>query len=193
MQLPYLDITTTDAKIGMKSNTPPIRISQRDADVTMRGNGVDHIKISTTASQLFIDQSAAFADAGLKGPLRRADEHAQKTTSKIYEFMAKKMQQGDAMMKIENGSNVIPRLAVEDGKLFDFNLQYKQMPTGTEKVRFNYSPSKVSIEGPQNRLDINVNIHKPQYQVSKWQTDVYVQQKESIHFSVVGLNVNRGL
>ncbi|WP_026672373.1 DUF6470 family protein [Alkalihalobacterium bogoriense] len=193
MTVPYLDISTKDAKIGLKSYTPPMKITQESANMNIKGNAVENISISRTASQLFIDQTEAFADAGLKSPLRKATEHAQQTTSKIYEYMAKKMRDGDAMMKIENGSNVIPRLAVEHGKIFDFDFKYTQVPKGTEKVKFSYIPSDLNIYHSPNRFDIQVKTNKPKYQVADWKTGVYLKQKESISFSVVGQHVNRGM
>lgn len=194
MQLPSLSISTTDAQIGMRSYRPPVSISQRSADMTIQTENIlDTIRVSRTASQLFIDQTEAFADADVKSPLRRATEFAQGTTQKLYEYMAKKRQEGDQLMKIEHGTGQIARIAMERGKLFDFHFDYKQIPKGMDRVNIHFAPSELTYDVRPVQQSISVQKNDPDIEIKKWQTDVYLRQKESINIDVIGLNVNKGL
>ncbi len=115
MRLSSLDIQSTDAYTGLRSERPPMRIRQQSADLHIHQEHVGLIEISKTASKLFIDQTEAFADANLKSPLRMASEFWNHSKSHVAEYLAKTAQQGNQMMKIENGFGAFAQIAKAEG------------------------------------------------------------------------------
>ncbi|WP_096202426.1 DUF6470 family protein [Bacillus sp. FJAT-45350] len=193
MQAPYLQINSTHAHIGMKKQEPHVQIQQRNADLQIRQNHIDNIQISRRASQLHIDQNEAFADADVKGPLRRADEFFQKSKQSLMQYLAKASQQGDQLMKIENGGGDIPRIASANSELIRHEFGMGWTPKSADKVKINFQPSELSFNVSLSMPSINVSVNPPSINMEKWQTDVYIRQKNSINIQAVGLNVNRGL
>lgn len=193
MQVPQLRINQTHGQIGMNHHRPHLDIKQHNADLSIKQEHVATLQISQKAAKLSIDQSEAFADANLKGPLRSSNEFIAKTKQNVMQFIAKKSREGDQMMKIENGGGVIASIAAQNSHLYpplDFN--YDTMP----------KPMRVNIQFQPNDVDIRVNRIEPDIQVTKndptiqhrpWQIDTYMTQKQSISFQAVGLEVNRQL
>ena len=178
----------------MKSHRPQIQVSQRSADLQITQEHAGLIEISKTASQLFIDQSEAFADANLKGPLRRSNEFVQQAQQKAMEYLAKAAQEGEQMMKIEHGGNAIARIAKNhSGMINEVQLEMSWIPSSPDKVKMSYQPSELQISVKKSEANINVTRNEPTVSVPKWQTDVYMRQKNSMQMQVVGLNVNRSL
>ncbi|WP_017726242.1 DUF6470 family protein, partial [Halalkalibacterium ligniniphilum] len=150
-------------------------------------------QISRRASKLYIDQTAAFADANLKTPLRMANDFWAKSEQAVNEHIAKKRQQGDQMMKIENGFGAFAHIAKTDSEKPMRKAVIAYMPSSAFQVKFDYDPGELSFSVPDYHTDIRVTRNEPEIQIPKWQIDTYLRQKESISFQAVGALVNRGL
>lgn len=190
MQTPYLQMQSTLGQIGLQSNRPPLQIKQPNADLTIKQEHVDTLKISTKASKLLIDQTEAFADAHLKDPIRSANEYYQKTKSKVAEYISKTVSQGMQLLKIENGGNVFPQLAAANSQLNpERQFQLKSMPNAL-RVKINYQPGELNIQVNRSEPDIQVKKNDPIISIPKWQTDAYIRQKNNLNIQAVGLSVN---
>lgn len=191
MQMPYLQMQSVHGKIGMQSNRPQMQIQQKNAELTIKQEHGGTLRMSTRPSKLHIDQTEAFADANLKGPLRSSNEFTGRTKSEVAQYIAKTNQQGDQMMKIENGGNAIPRIAKANSELYperELNIGY--MPRNAFRVKFNYQPSELSINVSSSQPEINVRRNDPKISIPKWQSEVYVRQKNKLSIQAVGLQVN---
>ncbi|SDH64209.1 DUF6470 family protein [Alteribacillus bidgolensis] len=102
MNMPIVEITTTNAELGIKSSRPPFEISQPPADTEINQNLTDTVEISTKAAKVNIDQSEAFADANLISPLQKTKQFAQKANQTATEYTAKKAREGEQLKAIEN-------------------------------------------------------------------------------------------
>lgn len=190
MQLPYLQISSVDGQIGMKAHRPPLEIKQPNADLSIKQDHFTTVQISHTASQLLIDQKEAFADANLKGPLRSSNEFISKIKQKVMEYISRTSSQGDQMMRIENGTEIFPRLAAQNSQLYpDRELNITSMPRPFQ-VKFQYTPSQVSFDVKNSQPEINVRRNEPKISIPKWQTDTYVRQKNNLNIQAIGLQVN---
>lgn len=188
--LPTLHIQTTDAYIGLQSEKPPMQIEQPNADVQIRQRHTDIISISTKAAKLYIDQTEAFADANLKSPLRVANEFWQKTTPHMMEYIGKVAQEGDRMMRIEDGGEIFAQLAKENSERPPVQTGLQYMPRSMSQVSFRYEPGDVSIDAAYEDLSISVQRRPPKVNIPKWKTNVYMRQMNSISFDVVGRKMN---
>ncbi|WP_100374054.1 DUF6470 family protein [Bacillus sp. FJAT-45037] len=193
MRLPHLEIQSTNAYIGLSSHRLNMQIKQHQADLQIRQTHTGIIEISTRASQLHIDQTEAFADANLKGPLRLANEFYSSANQQVAEHIRKRRQQGDQMMKIENGFGAFARLAKVNSEKPEGQLRIVQMPRSINSTKIDFQPAEVNIRVPNHQTDIQVNRRDPDIQIPKWQTDTYLRQRNQISFQAVGTSINRGL
>lgn len=194
MQLTSLQIQQSDARIGLSSNRPGPQIKQQAADMQIQQNHNNLIEISTTASQMHIDQTEAFADANLKSPLRVANETAAKALQQVSKYVAKTAQQGDQLMKIEKGTGAFAQIAKANSERAPKQANIGYMPKTADRVTFQFQPAQVNTQARENETDITVNRRAPQIEMPKWQSDVYIRQKNQISFqAVVGGQVNLGL
>lgn len=191
MNMPRLLIETTDAQIGLRPYRPPLQIKQHQADLQIRQRHVDIIEMSTTASKLYIDQTEAFADANLKTPLRLANEYWKKANETALEYIAKTAREGIEMMRIEDGGDAIQRIAKRNSLPPPKEATLAWMPRSMSQVKFTYVPGELKIEAPFEEAEITVIPRPPEIRIPKWETNVYLRQKNSIRFEVVGTTVDR--
>ncbi len=192
MNLPYLELSSTYAKIGLNIQRPPMTIRQPSADMEIRQTHAENIQITAENGTLTIDQSEAFASIDHLPPLQRANKFYAKSIPKAHEFIAKMRQEGDRLMKIENGGNPIAEIAGEESKLIDHEVDLRLAPKPLS-VKIHYEPGEYRVDVKPDRIDINVQKNDPQITIPKWQTEVYVRQKNSLTIRAVGLYVDRGL
>ncbi|WP_209121471.1 DUF6470 family protein [Alkalihalobacillus sp. BA299] len=192
MELAQLNISTTRAEIAIQSQKPLMRIQQQHADFKIRQPHTDHIQISKRASKLYIDQAQSFADANLKGISRFLNDVVQNGEQKALQYIAKIAQQGDQLMKIENGQGALQQIAKTNSQLktYDFNVGSMPRPFS---VKFNYDPGEINITANRGEVKVQVKPNPTRVEIPKWQTEAYMTQKNKISFQAVGALVNKGL
>ncbi|KGA97237.1 hypothetical protein BALCAV_0211580 [Alkalihalobacillus alcalophilus ATCC 27647 = CGMCC 1.3604] len=193
MQMPSIRINQVHAQIAIQKNEPPVQIKQRQADMHIDQKINEIIQIQTTPSRLHIDQTEAFADANLKHPLRFSSEFYGKMISSVYSYIAKKVGEGKQLAAIHTGQNAIANIARQTTTSPPPSSQIAYMPKGLDRVRFSYQPSTVHYDVPNGHIDIHVQKNDPIIQMAKWQSDVYLKQKNQIIFDVVGGHIDRGM
>lgn len=193
MNVPNLEISSKYAYIGINSQRPPMSIRQKPADLQISQTHVENVHITKTDGKLLIDQSEAFASVGSKPPLQRAKEFYAKSAAHVAKYVAKTAQQGDQLMRIENnGFGKFAQIAASDSQLMNHEVDLRLSPKPLS-VKINYQPGTIKVNVNPDRVDIKVNKNDPQITIPKWQTDVYVRQKNQLSIRAVGLNINRGL
>ncbi|WP_413378373.1 DUF6470 family protein [Alkalihalobacillus sp. 1P02AB] len=193
MHMPSISINQVHAQIAIRKNEPPVQIKQRQADMHIDQKINEIIQIHTTPSRLHIDQTEAFADANLKDPLRFSSEFHGKMISSVYSYIAKKVGEGKQLAAIHTGQNAIANIARQTTTSTAPSSQIAYMPKSLDRVRFSYQPSTVHYDVPNGHIDIHVQKNDPIIKFSKWQSDVYLKQKNQISFDVVGGHVDRGI
>lgn len=188
-----IEVSTVQARTGLQNQRPPMSIQQPSADLQIDQELNGSFQISTTASKLFIDQTEAFADADLKGPLRRSDEFASRSKQNAMQYVSKTIQQGEQLKKIENGGNAIASLAKQNIERAKKEYNLAMVPEHMGKVSFDYRPSEVSVQADWAKPNIQVDKNEPQINIPRWETNAYLQQKNQINFSVTGGSINRQL
>ncbi|QKS72356.1 hypothetical protein FLK61_37650 [Paenalkalicoccus suaedae] len=192
MQLAKLQITQQQAKTGISSHTPTLSIKQRPADMSISQELSGNLSLSTTFSSITIDQSQAFADAGLIPPLQSADQFISRAKQQALSYIAETTQHGEMLKKIENGTNAIPAIARDKGERDTFQFGYGAVPRGMDRVRINHTPSELTVRSDWPDPSISFRRNMPEISIPRWESQVYLQQKESIAFSVVlGSAVNQ--
>ncbi|MCR6112162.1 hypothetical protein HXA35_17680 [Bacillus sp. A301a_S52] len=194
MSLPQIAISTIQAKTGIQQSRPYISMRQPGPDMTIDQNVAGKLRISTTASRLYIDQTEAFADADVKSPLRRGKENAAKGNQKVMQFIAETMRHGEQLKKIENNTNALASVAKQRSERAPMSYNFGAVPEHMGKVKINYTPSELQFDADLPHVAINVKRNSPEIQVPRWETNVYLEQKNNIHFTVIpGSTVNKEL
>ncbi|WP_054636901.1 DUF6470 family protein [Thalassobacillus sp. C254] len=191
MEMPVIHITQIPGETGRSSHRPHLQIHTPFPNMHIEQEHHDLVHISTTASKLFIDQSEAFADAGLKTPLRAANEHIQKASQQTAEYIALKNAEGEQLKKIEHGTGAIQRIARERTQPEQSELHLEYMPKHAFRVSFDFQPFTVSIQANPKETTVHVEKREPEIKVDRWETQAYMKQKPSLSFQVVGSHVNR--
>ncbi|MBB5173760.1 DUF6470 family protein [Texcoconibacillus texcoconensis] len=193
MQVPQIQMNSQTAQIGMQSQRPQMQVQQPEADLSIQQQH-GGMTIHKQDGQLSIDQSQAFAEANLIGPLRSSDEFAAQASQAAFQYAAKVAQQGEMLKQIESGQPAIPEIARQDGILDPPpQVTHGWMPSSAFSVQFDYNAGDINVDAQPDNLDIHVNKNDPMIDIPRWQRDVYLEQKNNLTIDVVGTNVNRHL
>lgn len=188
LQLPQIRIETQPALIGIQTQPSNLEIEQPQADMQMRQPQAE-LSINKMPSRLTIDQSAAWAAMDLKPILQRIKESASKGYQSWLQYVGKAAQQGDQMMKIENGGNTLAHLAKVNGETpyKDFNIGW--IPP-LFSVKIDYKPSELEMNWETHQAIIEARPNSPKFHYTPSNLDIYLRQKNSIKIDFVGSNID---
>lgn len=191
MQLPRLELTNTQALLGIEHQRTTTEIRQPNAKITMNQPKSD-VEIIKTKGKLEIDQSEAFADANLKNPLRLTKEWAQRAKQKLLQNLSKEMSEGRRLMEIEKQKeSVIPQIAKENSEIELKEIGLGFMPKSAEQIKFYYEPSELKIKVNTENLKIDVKTHQPIIKFNPGDLHIYLKQKASLHIQVIGTTIDQ--
>ncbi|MBO1511745.1 DUF6470 family protein [Metabacillus bambusae] len=187
MKIPQIRLDSTMAQIGIQTNNAVNNIQQPMANLSIEQPKAS-IQMKTTPSKLTIDQSEARADMDLKSIARRTEEFAQNGKKVWLEGLARRAQQGEALMKIENPGNPIASQAKLNSEkpMKEFGLAFIPSPGS---VKINYKPSKLEIDIKQNKPTIDVGVNKPIFDYKKGNVDIYLQRRNELNIDVEMINI----
>lgn len=162
MNIPQLQIQTTRGVLGLQITKPTQEIEQPRPALTQQQPAAI-LEISTTDPQLSVDTTEARAEIDMKSVFRRSEEHAQLGKQGAMEGIARRAQEGQQLVQIENGGNPIPDIAKQ-------NATPPPAPIG---IRFigNHSTIQVSIQPGTTNIKVT-----PQKAVSDVQTNKPIHQ-----------------
>jgi hypothetical protein len=174
VKIPQIRLESTSGQISIQTRNAVNQIQQPKADLSIEQPKAD-LTMKTRPSKLTIDQSQARADVDLKSISRRWEEFAQKGYQDFLAGVARRAQQGDELMKIENGGNPIANQAKQNSQKpkKEFGLGF--IPSAGS-VKIQYEPAKVEIEVQPNKPNINVKVNKPIYEYEPGKVDIHLQR-----------------
>ncbi|MDV6376992.1 DUF6470 family protein [Sporosarcina sp. GW1-11] len=149
MNIPRLQIQTTPAKIGLQVTKPIQEIEQPRATLNLEQPAAI-LEMSTTRPQLSLDTTENRADIDMKSVFRRTAENAQYGMQKVQEGIGRRAQEGQQLMKIENGAIIA-----------DIVKQSTERPMAELQVKFVGDRTKIKTDITAGSLDINVTPQKP--------------------------------
>ncbi|MCD8500919.1 MAG: DUF6470 family protein [Bacillaceae bacterium] len=172
MQVTRLHIQSTHGNIGLQSQRPHLEIEQKAPDLFI---SQEHhvLDITHTQASLTIDQTAAFDSANLKHIFNLNKEYAAKALNKAVQATMRYAAEGNQLMRIENGGNVIAHLAKKNAVIFnEKQVTIKQMPSPFS-VKTHYKPREVKVNVNATPVNIQVQRKEPNVKVPHWNTEVY--------------------
>ncbi|MCF6093416.1 DUF6470 family protein [Microaerobacter geothermalis] len=185
MQLPRIQIEQTYAQIGIKTTPSTQEIRQPQADLNLRQIPAK-LEIERIPSRLNIDQSQAWAEVNLKDPIQLTRDESERAKQLALEGIARIVEEGNQLAAIENQGDSIAEIALQNtitGPV-DYNVGF--IPS-YGSVRIDYQPAQLNFNWTINGVEMNPVIKQPEISYQPGKVEVYVKQKNSISFQVVGL------
>jgi hypothetical protein len=186
MRLPQIRMESTYAKIEINTRKGQQEIEQPSASLNIQQPKAE-MYVEKTPSRLTIDQSRARADADLKSAPQRIVEAAQQGNQAVMEGIARRAQEGEAMMKIENGGSAIAQLAKEHKVLPEHEFVLGWIPS-VGSVRVDYDPGQLDIYWKVNKPIIDSQTHQPIINYYPGNVDVSMKQYQSLRIDFDNLN-----
>jgi hypothetical protein len=182
MNFPQIQIRTMKAILGFRIEKPVQRIEQPKADLHIEQPPAT-ITIDSKSARLTIDQSKAWSDMGLIGPLASTKKLAQEGRQALLEGIARRAQEGDQLMKIENGANAIAAIATGKGLRPYKQLGIKFIPS-VNSVDITYQPGYLNINIDTSKPIIEAKVNKPIHEYTPGNVYGYMIQYPSIKIDV---------
>jgi len=178
LNIPKLQVHTTKAQIGLHTQKSFQHIEQPKAILDIQQPKAIQT-IETKKSQLSIDTEQSRADLDLKSSSKRVAEVAQYAAQTAIKGAGRRADEGNQLMRIENGGNPIASQAKQTGRQPYSSLSIKFIPSyGSVKV--NYQPGSVDIKVEPQQVIINTTINKPIHNYTPGKVTVEMEQYASI-------------
>ncbi|MFC0187354.1 DUF6470 family protein [Fictibacillus aquaticus] len=183
-----LKIQSTPGLIELSREKPVQEIHQPAAEMTIIQKPAE-LTMERTPGKLSIDQTKAREDMDLKSVFKRTEEAAQNGYNDWLAGMARLSQQGDELMRIENGGNPLAFQVAENSASpqYDFNIGF--IPSHFS-VKINYQPSILQINWKTNLPEINITANEPEHTYTPGSVSVSMKQWPSLTIEVLGLEID---
>lgn len=186
MNMPKLQIQTTNAQISMSTTKSKQMIQQPAATVQMKQPQAD-MEIITTPGTLTIDQSQAWADMDRINILQRNREAAAKAVQKAWEGIGRRASEGRELAAIHKGGNpIVEQAARHTRRNYETGLGW--IPSHGS-VKIDYRPGDVKIQANERPVEYNARINKPVMTYQPSEVNIQLKQKPSIDIQVVNKTI----
>lgn len=190
MNMPYLQVNRTDARLGINYHQPNMKIQQPQADLQIEQPAAE-LQINYKKSELNIDQTEAFADVDQKSPARRTKEWAEQARQLLSEGVSRRAREGAQMMKIENGSGAIAQISKQNSNPPMKEIGIGYLPKTHFRVNIDYDPGEVDVNFTPNKPRIDAKANKPIIQHENWKAEIYLQQKDSFDLEIANFHMDK--
>ncbi|SOC34963.1 DUF6470 family protein [Ureibacillus acetophenoni] len=178
MNIPKLQIESTKAQIGLNIQKPVQEIQQPKANLDLQQPAAI-LTINTTKSKLTIDSHAARESMDYKSSISRTKEIAQKSLQESLDGIAIMAQEGQQLVRIENGGNPIAEQAKLSGRQPYSSLNIKFIPQAGS-VKVNFAPAQVDIDVKPQKVINNSTINRPIHNYTTGKVNVEMLQYPSL-------------
>ncbi|QED49599.1 DUF6470 family protein [Cytobacillus dafuensis] len=185
MQLPQLRMQSQTAQLGMDISPPVQSIEQPAAQLDLQQPAAE-MYINRISTRLTIDQTAAWESMGIKSAFRSIEENAAQAYQDVLAGMERRSFEGDELMRIENGGNVIANQAERNGEdpIYDFNIGF--IPPNFS-VKIHFTPGQLNIQWKTNQVINQTRPQKPIIDYQKGDITYRMKQHPSLKIDVVNL------
>ncbi|WP_391208020.1 DUF6470 family protein [Psychrobacillus sp. L4] len=178
MNIPKLQVQSTKAQIGLNIQKAVQQIEQPKANLDLQQPKAIQT-METTQPTLSIDTEQARADLDLMSSSRRTAEVADYGRQTALEGIARRAQEGNELMRIENGGNPIASQAMQWGRQPYSSLSIQFIPS-QGSVKESFQPGSVDIRVEPQQVINNTTSNKPIHTYTPGKVTVEMLQKPSI-------------
>ncbi len=193
---PQIRMQSTNALIEINTSKGSFDIQQPKADLSIEQPKAE-MTIDRTPSNLSIDQIKAREDVDLKSARKRIEEAAQLGKRAVLEGIARRVSDGDELMRIENKGNPIPAQAKRNSEGPEKKFGIGWIPSAGS-VEIDYTPGKVDINWKRNKPIIESSQNKPIINYNPAQVEIKLKQYNSLkidfeNLKFVGTNYEQSI
>lgn len=178
MNIPQLRIQSTNVKVEISTRQGQLKIEQPSGELEIEQPSAD-VNITRNPGKLTIDQTQAREDIDLKSVKKRMEEAAKLGKQGLLEGIARRIQEGEELMKIEHGFLAISSIAKRnsEGPKKEFGLGY--VPKAGS-VKTTYESGNVEIEITPKKPKINYTVNKPNVSFERGEVNITLKQYASL-------------
>jgi hypothetical protein len=186
MNIPQIRLESRFAKLGLETVNASLEIQQPKADLSIQQPKAE-LSIQTTPGKLTIDQTKAREDVDLKHISKRIAEAADQGHRDVLSGIARRIQQGDEQMRIENGGKPLTAQAKKNSEreIKQFNIGF--IPSHFS-VKLDYQPSEVKIDVQRNAPIIESKINKPIMDYKAGEVKVELAERNQLKIDFVSID-----
>ncbi len=183
--MPQIQIESVTGQIGIRTLPAKQSIEQPKAVVDIQQPQAE-MHLERTPAKLTIDQTKAWEDMNLKSLPRVMEEFAQEGRSKAMEGTARRAEEGDELMRIENGGNPMPVIAKRNSERPEasFNIGFIPSPFS---VKFNYEPAILEIQWTRREPIIQMQPQKPIINYEPGKADIFMEREPALKIDFINL------
>lgn len=181
--LPRIVITSSMGSISVSTKRAQLSYTPDKVELNISNPVGPTVDMRTEQASLQIDQTDAFASAGLKKPLPMALDYFGKSLQTGIQAIGTIAEEGEEFLRIESGANAVDTIATR-------NLFGRQPPTLTVRAmpdaapEITAKPGSVSLNFNGNKLKTNWDINPGQYEYSSYEITITWAVRPSIEVSV---------
>ena len=183
MEIPKISMQSQRAQIEIRQTKEKQEIKQATVELSIEQ---PHAKLSiqSTPGKLQIDQTQAWEDMNLMHIFKRNAKFSNDGKSDLLEGIAKKAQQGTALMKLENEGNPLVNQAITNSQKELKSLGITFMPSHFS-VKTNYEPAQIHIDVQTNKPVVSANIQKAEHHYERGSVEINMKQYQQLKIDVV--------
>jgi len=178
MNIPKLQIQSTKAQIGLSTQKAVQEIEQPKANLDLKQPKAK-MTMESTKSKLSLDTLEARESLDLRSSISRTAEVAKYSEQQLMEGLVIRAQEGDELMKIENGGNPISEQSKRRWKQPYSSINIQFLPKA-DSVKVNFEPGKVDIRIEPQEVINNTTINKPIHNYTPGKVKVDLIQEPSL-------------
>lgn len=179
MPISQLQMQSTMARLGHQVTSARQEIVQTPANLSIEQPKAD-LQINTSPPTLTIDQTQAWEEMNLKSIFRLNEQFSQEGYQAWLEALAANAQEGDQLMRIENGGGAIAQLAKQNSDTPYYESRLTFIPS-TGSVKIHIEPGAIQIDAIPRKPVIEAQTHKPDIQYTPGNVKFYMEQYQSLN------------
>lgn len=183
MEMPRLTMQSQFAKIHIQSTNATLQIEQPDAEMRIEQPQAK-LQMKRTEGKLTIDQTAAREAMDIKSVFLRVRENAQYGQQKLMEGIARVAREGDEMLQIQSGRNVLVEQAKRHANPPPKETTIAYIPPPFS-VKYHYTPGTQMIDFTEQKPRIDVRTEKPMIHYSPSSIHISLAQSAQLQIDVV--------
>lgn len=173
-------VHTTWAKIGIQTNNAALSIRQPCGQQSLEHRDV-RMFVEREPTVVQIDQSACFAEAGLKNALELSRENAEMGRMAVLEGIARRADEGNMLAGIETGVSAIAEIAAQNlDTAKDFTIAFIPQSRPTINITGSFY-LRWEIGG----VDANYQPRYPEIEYTPGNVGIYLRQQGDIEIHYV--------
>lgn len=178
-----IQIQTTSAQIGMRSNPATLDMKQRKADQTISAP-MPIVHVEMTLPKIQMDQTRCFAESGRKPAGEFVSDNSSYAVQKMYESVGRIAEQGTQLSNIHEPDDKLSSQAsynAYDQFMVDYNMV--TMPRSRPEITVIEGKNDIKVTG--GTFEHKVQINKPEISYKAGGVEIYMQRMHDIKFSTI--------